>query len=573
MSDHGHSHEDGDADPPPFADPQVPDAELRPSDLSRRELLRRAGLLGAAAAGAQFLPGFAGLPSARAQGASGHEEAVDDRVTDPDGVLWLAGDHHTHTQYSSDARYLVRTHVGQAARHRIDWLVITDHGRAAHEKVSIDRTLADVIATRAAYPAMLLYQGLEWNIPGAEHGTIFFAPGPNESALLHTFEKSFDGVVVYGAGATKNDPAVEAKAVEGLRWMADQLTAGKAPAGLFLANHPSRRGLDSPHEIRAWNDAAPGIAVGMEGAPGHQASGMAVASDGPEVARGFYDFAPSANSHLAYPLESYRTFGGFDWMTATVGGLWDSLLSEGRRWWITANSDAHAVYRDSIVRGGGTPANYDDPASPYYGAYGDPIDTLVMQKGNGDFWPGAYSRTVVGALARTYADVMAGIGDGRMWVTHGDLIWGLDARLSRLGEDALGVTLGGTFQAERGEDADLRIRITLPKMANFNGDRPKLRRVDVITAPITGRSADHDRFTAPGAAIVGSYDVDVVGKSEIQLRHVFRNVRAPFYVRLRGTDGNASGPGSIEPRLDPVPVDPWKDLWFYSNPIFVSIRP
>lgn len=569
MSDHGHSHDDDQAGIAPFADPQVPDAELRPSDLSRRELLRRAGLLGAAAAGAQLLPGLAGSPSARALGAGGDED--DDGSGDPSRLLWLAGDHHTHTQYSVDARYLVRTHVGQAARHRIDWLVITDHGRVAHEKVSIDRTLADVVATRVAYPTMLLYQGLEWNIPGAEHGTIFFAPGPNESALLHTFEKSFDGVVVFGAGATKNDAVAEAKAIEGLRWMADQLTAGKAAAGLFLANHPARRGLDSPHEIRAWNDAAPNVAVGMEGAPGDQAAGVAKANDGPEVARGFYDFAPGADSHLAYPLESYRTFGGFDWMTATVGGLWDSLLSEGRRWWITANSDAHAVYRDSIVRGGGTPANYDDPASPYFGAYGDPVDTLVLQKGNGDFWPGAYSRTVVGSLRRTYADVMAGIRDGRMWVTHGDLIWGLDARLGRVGGDASAVTLGGVLRVTRGDDAELTVRITLPKMPNFNGDVPKLRRVDVITGPITGPAADRDRFAAE-AGVVRSFDLDPSGKTEIQLSHVFRNVRGPFYVRLRGTDGNATAPGSIEPRLDPVPVDPWKDLWFYSNPIFVRIR-
>jgi hypothetical protein len=461
--------------------------------------------------------------------------------------------------------------VGQAARHRIDWLVITDHGRVAHEKVAIDRTLADVIATRFAYPSMLLYQGLEWNIPGAEHGTIFFAPGPNEAALLHTFEKSFDGVVVYGSGATKNAPAVEAKAVEGLRWMNDQLNAGRSAAGLFLANHPSRRGLDAPHEIRAWNDAAPKIAIGMEGAPGHQASGVSRATDGPEVARGFYDFAPGAESHLGYPLSSYRTFGGFDWMTATVGGLWDSLLAEGRHWWITANSDAHAVYRDSIVRGAGAPANYDDPASLYFGAYGDPVDTLVLQKGNGDFWPGAYSRTVVGAVRRTYPDVMAGIRNGRMWVTHGDLIWALDARVGRRGGDGPGVTLGGTYLAGHGDDAELRVRITLPKTPNFNGDRPTLRRVDVISGPVTGPAADRDTHIAPGASVVGSYDVDVTGKAEIQLTHAFRNIRAPFYVRVRGTDGNASAAGSIEPRLDPVPVDPWQDLWFYSNPIFVSV--
>ena len=39
--------------------------------------------------------------------------------------------------------------------------------------------------------------------------------------------------------------------------------------------------------------------------------------------------------------------GGFDWTTAVVGGRWDSLLSEGRRWWITTNSDLHLKESDA----------------------------------------------------------------------------------------------------------------------------------------------------------------------------------------------------------------------------------
>ena len=34
-------------------------------------------------------------------------------------------------------------------------------------------------------------------------------------------------------------------------------------------------------------------------------------------------------------------------MTAIVGGLWDSLLGEGRRFWIVATSDSHAHYTDA----------------------------------------------------------------------------------------------------------------------------------------------------------------------------------------------------------------------------------
>ncbi len=38
------------------------------------------------------------------------------------------------------------------------------------------------------------------------------------------------------------------------------------------------------------------------------------------------------------------TLGGFDQFTAILGGFWDSMLGEGRRWWVTANSDSHVHY-------------------------------------------------------------------------------------------------------------------------------------------------------------------------------------------------------------------------------------
>ncbi|HKS45733.1 MAG TPA: hypothetical protein VJT49_11605 [Amycolatopsis sp.] len=41
-------------------------------------------------------------------------------------------------------------------------------------------------------------------------------------------------------------------------------------------------------------------------------------------------------------------------MAATVGGLWHSLLAEGKPWWITATSDSHNVHADTSVRGPGT---------------------------------------------------------------------------------------------------------------------------------------------------------------------------------------------------------------------------
>ncbi len=52
-----------------------------------------------------------------------------------------------------------------------------------------------------------------------------------------------------------------------------------------------------------------------------------------------------------------------------------------------------------------------------------------------------------------------------------------------------------------------------------------------------------------------------------------------YYIRLRGTDGKKSQPGFLGADIDPAGpamdeignADPWQDLWFYTNPIFVEV--
>ena len=117
-------------------------------------------------------------------------------------------------------------------------------------------------------------------------------------------------------------------------------------------------GLTTPAELRRWNDAAPNIA-GDGGAPGHQAAELRQADD-----RGSYPAWVYARG--AYG-RGYPTMGGFDQMTAIVGGFWDAMLGEGRRWWITANSDSHIHYTEGGI----------------------------------DFWPGEYSKTFVHAEKTT----------------------------------------------------------------------------------------------------------------------------------------------------------------------------
>ncbi|MFI9819454.1 PHP domain-containing protein [Streptomyces sp. NPDC052013] len=552
--DHDHAH-DTTAPLPATFDTSVPDEALSPEQQSRRALLRRAGLLGAGLAAGSVLTAGAAHAAPATAAANGRRGK---------GFLWLAGDHHIHTQYSSDGKYRVVDQVRQGARHGMDWLVITDHGSTTHARIGVEKVNPDIQDARSAHKDTLVFQGLEWNIPAAEHGTVFVHPGRNEVEVLKQFESGYDGAVKAASGSS---PANEALAIAGLAFLSDQVGRRKVRDALMLANHPARKGIDSPHELRAWRDATPAghrIAVGMEGAPGHQAAGLP-GPLGPGGARGIYNNSPGGDSFPGYPLESYRTWGGFDWMTATVGGLWDSLLAEGKPWWITANSDSHQVYGDTAARGGGdfsANGRYDDPV------YGGSIDIT-----ENDYWPGYYSRTHVGADGFSYAAVMDGIRAGRIWVDHGQLISGLDVRVTGGGRWA---TLGGALHVKKGTRVQLTVDVALAGGPNWAGFQPTLARVDVVQGDVTGEAKDKDTFTAPTAKVVKSYEVNK-NTGTVRLTYDLGRVDRPVYLRLRGTDGNRTAVGAMGAAVDPHgpaidvvgDADPWRDLWFYSNPVWV----
>ncbi|KID28063.1 PHP domain-containing protein [Prauserella sp. Am3] len=553
---HPHTHGTG-SDPaelPPSADLSVPDTELSPAELSRRSMLRGAGLLGAGLAAGNVLA----TPQAAAKAETGSAYRG--------GLQWLAGDHHIHTQYSNDGKYRVIDQVRHGNAYGLDWMVITDHGNVTHAKIGVEKVNPDIVAARESVRGTLVFQGLEWNIPAAEHGTVFVHPGRNEVDVLKEFENSYDGKV---ADAEDSTPQNEALAIAGVNFLSDAVKSKRLQDALFLANHPSRKGIDAPHEIRGWRDAAPHIAVGMEGAPGHQAAGLPE-PHGMARARGLYDNSPGAGSFPGYPLESYRTFGGFDWMTSTVGGLWDSLLAEGKPWWITANSDSHHVIGDTAKRGA------PDEHYEQHGKHADPVYSGGPDFTEGDFWPGYYSRTHVGARGFDYAAVMEGIRAGRVWVDHGGLIAGLDVSLRTAGRGPQrAVPLGGMLHARRGTPVELAVTIRLADTPNWAQFVPKLARVDVIRGSVTGPVDDADAFTTPDTKVARSFEIEKTSGT-VTLTYSLGRLDQPCYVRLRGTDGKRSAPGLLGEHIDPhgpkmdvmADSDPWEDLWFYSNPLW-----
>ncbi|TNH29473.1 phosphoesterase [Micromonospora orduensis] len=491
------------------------------AQLSRRKLVKYAGV-GATLAAASPL---VGAGAAWADEERGPGDATSDRGA-AKNRSWRAGDHHVHSEYSgefdttkspvvfhkgADAVYPIVTNAIMAKNFGLSWAMCTDHGGPTHSKVNIEQAYPDLLRSRKLVPEVLQFWGMEFDAPSLDHHTLMIPRHDDEAKQLFELESRF---AKYDAFPT--DPArdTEARMVEFLK-----VARGMPHQPLVIAHHTSRSapglgvyGQDTPREFRNGNNAAPDVYIGFEGAPGHQAGPL----NGGK--RGGYGNHP--------------TYGGFDQMTARVGGLWDSLLGEGRRWWITATSDSHVHWT----------------------------------RGGSDFWPGEYSKTYVHAR-QDYGDIMDGLRNGRIWVTTGDLIRGLDVTARSQGKTA---EVGETITVSRRSRTDVEIEIRFRPLGgvNANGDRPEVRRVDLIVGQITGPSANLDADTNPTTGVVarfGPRDWRRQG-DEYVIRHTLRDVEADTYARVRGTSTDEA-----EPLADGL-ESPWDDLWFYSNPVFVHVR-
>lgn len=459
------------------------------------------------------------------------------RPVDPRQRRWLAGDHHVHSWFSvgvkpaadpsqppelikaGDASNPITTNASMAAKHGLSWMVATDHGGPNHSKLNRDEAYPELLRARRETPQVLQFWGMELDTPAAEHSSLILPRSDLERDVLFGIESQYNRREPWPA-----DPARDQEA-----FMLDALRHMRAlpQPPVVIANHPSRTatevgryGLLSPSELRAWNDTAPEVAVGMEGAPGHQASSLKPdGSANPEGDRGAYSRAP--------------TMGGFDQMTARLGGFWDSMLGEGRRWWITSTSDSHRHYTD----------------------------------GGSDFWPGEYSKTYVKA-ARTYDDVLDGLRNGRVFVTLGDLVSEVEVT-AMTADGARRADIGGRLEVAAGSDVTVIIRVRDPAAKNFGGHSPDVSRIDLIQGNIMGPTADRELDSNPTTRVVRSFKPGVWAREgeHLSMSYVLKDVRGSSYVRVRGTNG-----AEVEPQPDPLGEDPWSDLWFYANPIFITVR-
>jgi hypothetical protein len=453
-----------------------------------------------------------------------------------DSRRWLAGDHHVHSRFSveydeqsppgftvgGDAHYPIPMNATMARRHGLDWMVSTDHGGPGHSKINLELAYPELQQSRAAVPEVIQFFAMEFDTPGADHSSLIVPFSPREAEDLHSIESRFNSRETWPRDPNAN---TEPRMLEALHAM---LELPQPP--LVIAHHPSRSapglgeyGATTPAELRGWNDVAPDIAVGMEGAPGHQAAGI---SDDHFHPDGGTPSEPEARAGY----DNYPTLGGYDQMTARLGGFWDSMLGEGRRWWITANSDSHVHW----------------------------------DEGGSDFWPGEYAKTYVLA-EKNHDSIMDGIRHGHVFVTTGDLISELWVKVSAGGNEA-GIGEALPLQDDQ-DEVKVELRFIDPATDNFNDENPAVARVDLIVGAINGPASDkaldtnasthvEQRFTAGDWRHDGAYTV---------IEYTLRDVQAPFYLRVRGTNTD-----QLEPQPDALGENPWQDLWFYSNPVFVE---
>jgi hypothetical protein len=517
---------------------------------------------------------------------------------------WVSGDVHNHTYLSDGSSAFADVARNAFSVYGLDYLGNCDHGGFSTKDPNglsfvspVPRWLTlsnysypTILAARATYPERRVLQGVEWNAPTHEHVVVGIVGAGNEPRGVSDFEYLFDAADTDASRSGEGtkavtDPATGTVFIPAVSFAKTNVTNDDMLAGCTwlednyldqsyaIVAHPSRKDLWQVGDFRAMNDAAPDVCFGFEGMPGHQAS----------VARGEYgtfigaDGKPTDAAHADETLTAHaRTYGGADWMTATVGGAWDALLGEGRHWWVFNDSDYHV-----------TQTTYKDASGNVIG---------VQYK---DFWPGQYAKTYTYVSEFTDDGLVAGMRSGDSFIVNGDLINGLRFKVS---DGKHSATMGGTLLTSAGKTLTVSIAVHSPQLNN-NLDKVRLDHVDVITGDVTGPLSPSDpayttQATNPSAKVAKQFPRAKWKTLKGGWKSMTYTVKVSkdMYLRLRGTnwaDGttdqtDAQGNPLVD-TLDyvdfPNPADggattlhgntpdnAWADLWFYSNPVFIDVK-
>lgn len=507
---------------------------------------------------------------------------------------WMSGEYHTHTTQSKDAGEKITTteHIldvafkeadftseswSQAAPWELptqttdadgaafDYLVLANHLRPSFRnpdgktqdlafyqglQQEIDKVKA--LQEEGKYEDKLIFSGFEWDMLGLDHAAVGII-APNEEQMIEgikEFEYRYsketkdtyftnEETEKYGKRYNEN---IKENTFHAIGWLKENY-----PDSYVLINHPARKnGGESELKIeviRRMNDIAPNIVFGFEGILGNQMS-----NDG----RG----------------ESKEVYGGADGMLAEVGGMWDALLGEGRRFFTFANSDFHFKVRK-------------DPTGGSYSGY----------------WPGEYSRNYTWVEGNTMKDLADGLRSGKSFAVTGDLIDALDFRAKGKSEE---VEMGDTLKVQKGEEVTLTVRFKSPEVNNYQTlfstdtattNEVAVDHIDLISGEVTGKISPNSKAYTNDknetTKVIQTFTSEDWTTDEDGYNTLTFTVKADKdrYYRLRGTNLEVSAEGQTDemgnplrdemkerPSADSINDHNYSDLWFYGNPIFVDVQ-
>ncbi|WP_053984458.1 CehA/McbA family metallohydrolase domain-containing protein [Niameybacter massiliensis] len=507
---------------------------------------------------------------------------------------WMSGEYHLHTTQSKDAgeKVTITEHILDAAFKEInlesegwskaaawelptqatdaegaafDYLVLADHLRPSFRNPEgmaqdlafyqgLQQQIAKIkeLQAEGKYEGKLIFTGFEWDMLGLDHAAVGIVAANEEEMIegIKAFEYFFsketkdtyftsEDVEKYGERHNENTKENTFRAVQ---WLKDNY-----PNSYVLINHPARKdGGEAELKIeyiRKMNDIAPNIVFGFEGILGNQMS-----NDG----RG----------------ESKEVYGGADGMLAEVGGMWDALLGEGRRFFTFANSDFHFKVRK-------------DPTGGSYSGY----------------WPGEYSRNYTWVEGDRMNDLADALRSGKSFAVTGDLIDTLDFTAKGKTEK---VEMGSTLKVQKGEEVTITVRFKSPEVNNYQTifgtdtettNKVAVDHIDLISGEVTGKvsqsSKDYTNPTNETTRVIQTFTSEDWTTDEEGYNTLTFTVKADKdrYYRLRGTNLDINVEGQTDemgnplrdevkerPSADSINDHNYSDLWFYSNPIFVDVQ-
>ncbi|RNB91353.1 S-layer protein [Brevibacillus fluminis] len=479
---------------------------------------------------------------------------------------WMIGEYHAHTYQSDDAQQSLQSVLDHAfTKYGMDWIALSDHLRMSSRDdegnpipggpIPLSQGIAQYQAPKIKqlqnegnYRNKIIFSGFEWDMPTYEHvgiGIVGKRAGSKDSLqaanqfeylFTNRDEKLFDPAQVAAWNAKDERAYTTSKdARTALAWLENNYKK----TSYAILNHPSRKQVYTIADFRDFNNIAPDVVFGFEGMPGNQM----------EPDRGGLNLTTPEN----------RTYGGADYMLAKVGGTWDALLGEGRKFWTFANSDSHFEISDNRLYSSG-------------------------------YWPGEYSKNYTWVKGSTMQAVLDGMRSGKSFSVFGDLINALDFHVSSGSSKA---EMGEELKAKKGQTVQMTIRFKSPKKNN-NGDPVTVDHVDLIAGEVTGKAEPgtdaYNKNTNNTTKVVKRF-TSKDWKTDRDGYHVITyttKVNKNQYFRLRGTNLELNVPGETsegeplidlktdiadnETRFTEINKRNYADLWFYSNPIFVNVK-